>query len=175
MGLLDSLKDRFSANLKFTRLSFMTQPHEIITFCQGLTPAERSSVIKGIESQFRWHSVAQVAQAMFPSYNYGSGVSAEALDMVKGGQISGGMELMRMQNQAVAQPGWGMMPAQQAALSFAWMVLKEIEQRETALAYGAPPADQQSEVQDASDTTYCTYCGTRRKPGRYCINCGARF
>jgi hypothetical protein len=140
-----------------------------------LTPAERSSVIKGIESQFRWHSVAQVAQAMFPSYNYGSGVSAEALDMVKGGQISGGMELMRMQNQAVAQPGWGMMPAQQAALSFAWMVLKEIEQRETALAYGAPPADQQSEVQDASDTTYCTYCGTRRKPGRYCINCGARF
>jgi hypothetical protein len=129
MRLLKLLKDRVSTNLQLTRLSFMTQPHEIIAFCQGLTPAERASITKGIESQFKWQSVAQVAQAMFPTYNAGSGVSAEALDMVKGGQISGGLELMRMENQAAAQPNWGMMPAQQAALSFAWMVLKRMEQR----------------------------------------------
>jgi hypothetical protein len=129
MKLLKLLKDRVSTNLQLTRLSFMTQPYEIIAFCQGLTPAERAGITKGIESQFKWQSVAQVAQAMFPTYNSGSGVSAEALDMVKGGQISGGLELMRMENQAAAQPNWGMMPAQQAALSFAWMVLKGMEQR----------------------------------------------
>jgi hypothetical protein len=49
--------------------------------------------------------------------------------MVKSGQISGGLELMRMENQTAAQPNWGMLPAQQAALSFAWMVLKGMEQR----------------------------------------------
>jgi hypothetical protein len=84
MGLFDSLKNRVSANLKLTHLSFMTQQHEIVAFCQSLTQAERTVIIKGIESQFKWQSVAQIAQAVFPSYNPGSGVSAEALDMVKG-------------------------------------------------------------------------------------------
>ena len=175
MGLLDSLKDRFSANLKFTRLSFMTQPHEIVAFCQSLTAAERAVVIKGIESQFKWQSVAQVAQAMFPTYSYGSGVSAEALDMVKGGQISGGVELMRMENQAASQPNWGMMPAQQAALSFAWMVLKGLDQREAAPDYKASPVTSPDDPAGATDAAFCSSCGMRRNTGRYCTNCGARF
>lgn len=175
MGLLDSLKDRFSANLKLTRLSFMTHPQEIIAFCEALTPAERTAIVRGIESQFRWQSVAQVAQAMFPSYNYGSGVSAEALDMVKAGQVSGGVELMRMQNQAAPQPNWGMMPAQQAALSFAWIVLKGMEQHEAALAGNAAAAGASRETTVSTDARFCTSCGARRNPGRYCINCGARF
>jgi hypothetical protein len=128
MGLFKLLKDKVSTNLQLMHLSFMTQPYEIMAFCQGLTPAERTCIIKGIESQFKWQSVAQVAQAMFPTYSSGSGVSAEALDMVKSGQISGGLELMRMENQTAAQPQWGLMPAQQATLSFAWMVLKKMEQ-----------------------------------------------
>jgi hypothetical protein len=175
MGFLDSLKDRFSANLKLTRLSFMTQQHEIVAFCQGLTPAERARIIKGIESQFRWQSVAQVAQAMFPSYSYGNGVSAEALDMVKSGQIDGGLELMRIENQAAAQPNWGMMPVQQAALSFAWMVLQGIEQREAALAYHARSEAVHGATAGAADAPCCASCGTRRSPGRYCTNCGTHF
>ena len=174
MGLLDSLKDRFSANLKLTQLSFMTQPHEIAAFCERLTPAERLAIIKGIENQFKWQSVAQTAQAMFPSYYHGSGVSAEALDMVRSGQISGGLELMRMENQAAPQPNWGMMPAQQAALSFAWTVLKGMEQREAASGYNAPPSIE-NDPPGESDAAFCTSCGTRRKLGRYCTNCGARF
>jgi hypothetical protein len=165
------LKDRLSANLKLTRLSFMTQQHEIIVFCQGLSPADRAEIIKGIESQFKWQPLAQLAQAMFPSYNYGTGGSPEALDMVKGGQISGGLELMRIENQAAQQPSWGMMPTQQAVLSFAWMVLKGIEQRESALAYHAPKAA----MDGAADSVFCASCGKRRSPGRYCANCGARF
>ena len=133
MGLLDSLKDRVSSNLKFTRVTLMTQQHEIIAFCQSLTPAERGNIIKGIESHFKWQSVASVAQAMFPVQSYSGGVSAEALDMVTHGQVSGGLELMRQQNYVAAQPAWGMMPQQQAALSFAWMVLKGMEQREPIL------------------------------------------
>lgn len=140
MGLFDSLKDRLAANLKLTRLSFMTQQHEIVAFCQGLTPDERAGIIKGIETQIKWQSLASVAQAMFPSFGSGGGVSAEALDMVKGGQISGGLELMRIENQAAAQRNRGMMPAQQAALSFAWMVLKGMEQREAALPEDGPGA-----------------------------------
>jgi hypothetical protein len=174
MGLLDSLKDRFSANLKLTQLSFMTHPQQIVAFCEGLAPAERSAILKGIESQFKWQSVAQIAQAMFPSYNYGSGVSAEALDMVKAGQVSGGVELMRMQNQGAPQPNWGMMPAQQAALSFAWIVLKGMEQHEAALAGKAAAAGARGEISD-SEARFCTSCGAARNPGRYCIQCGARF
>jgi hypothetical protein len=130
--------------------------------------------LKGIESQFKWQSVAQIAQAMFPSYNYGSGVSAEALDMVKAGQVSGGVELMRMQNQGAPQPNWGMMPAQQAALSFAWIVLKGMEQHEAALAGKAAAAGARGGISD-SEARFCTSCGAARNPGRYCIQCGARF
>jgi hypothetical protein len=124
MGLFDTLKEKVSTNLKLTRVSFMTQQHEIYTFCQSQTPAERAALIKGIEGQFKWQSVAQIAQAMFPSYSSGGGPSAEVLDMVKAGHINAGLEMMRIDNQATAQPNWGMLPAQQAALSFAWMVLK---------------------------------------------------
>ena len=173
MGLLDSLKGRLSANLKLTRLSFMTQPHDIMAFCQNLSPAKRAAIVKGIESQFKWQSVAQVAQGMFPSYNYG--VSAEALDMVKGGQISGGLELMRTENQAPAQGNWGMMPAQQAALSFAWMVLKRIEQRDAALAHYVPAAAVHAATAGAAGEGFCASCGARRSLGRYCANCGARY
>jgi hypothetical protein len=177
LGLLDSFKNRLSSNLKLTRLSFMTQQHEIIGYCQGLTQAERAAILHGIESQFKWQSVAQVAQAMFPSYNYGGGVSAEALDMVKGGQISGGIELMRQENQAVTQPQWGgMTPAQQAALSFAWMILKGMELREAADSQHpsvAPRAGTPSA--GPPDAAFCVACGTHRSSGRYCTNCGARF
>lgn len=164
MGLFDSLKDRLSANLKLTRLSFMTQPHDIIAFCQGLTPVERASIMKGIESQFKWQSVAQVAQAMFPSYSYGGGVSAEALDMVKSGQVSGGAELMRMENQAATQQQWGMLPVQQASLSFAWTVLRGIEQRETVLDHHSLTEAVHGATASAARDAFCTSCGATPPP-----------
>jgi len=173
MGLLDSLKDRAASNLKFTRLTFMNQQNEIIAFCQSLTPNDRVNIIKGIESHFKWQSVASVAQALFPAQSYGGGVSAESLDMVTHGQIGGGLELMRQENQvAPQQTAWGMMPQQQAALSFAWLVLKGMEQRESLLRQspattatsGRPP-----------NSAFCTSCGLKRCPGLYCVHCGARF
>jgi hypothetical protein len=173
MGLLDSMKDRFSANLKLTRLAHMTQSHEIIAFCRSLTADERARIIAGIESQFKWQSVSQVAQALFPSYNYGAGVSAEALDMVKSGQISGGLELMRWENQPAMQQQWGFTPAQQASLSFAWTVLKAIEQSASAASYQAAAAS--GAPANTGDAIFCTSCGARRAPGLYCSNCGTRF
>lgn len=101
----------------------MTNPRDIVTFCQGMENAERTEMIKGIESQFKWQSVAQVAQMMYPSYTSGGLVSEEALDMVKSGQISGGLELMRLQNQTTQSPSFGMTTSQQAALAFAWLIL----------------------------------------------------
>jgi hypothetical protein len=176
MGLIDALKDRFSANLKLTRLSFMSQPQQIVTFCRALTPAERTAILRGIESQFKWQSVARVAQAMFPSYTSGSGVSAEALDMVQAGHVSAGVELMRMQNQAAPPLNWGMLPAQQAALSFAWIVLKGLEQHEAApaghaAAEGAPSTRRRS----PTHARHCASCGARKNPGLYCVQCGTRF
>lgn len=174
MGLLDSMKDRFSANLKLTRLAYMTQSHEIIAFCQTLTADERARIIAGIESQFKWQSVSQVAQALFPSYSYGGGVSAEALDMVKSGQVSGGVELMRWENQPALQQQWGFTPAQQASLSFAWTVLKAIEQGARAPRYQTA-ASGSGTATNSGDANFCASCGAHRKPGLYCSNCGSRF
>jgi hypothetical protein len=150
------MKNRLSTNLKFTSLSFMTNQQEILTFCQSLTPVERADMVKNIESHFQWQSVAQLAQAMYPTY-YAGGVSAEALDMVKSGQVTGGVELMHWQNQGAMQPNWGGMPAQNAALGFAWMVLKAMDQ------------------QQASGNAFCTSCGARRSADRFCTNCGMAF
>jgi hypothetical protein len=129
MGLFDAVKQKLSTNLQLTRQSFMTGPQQIVAFCRGVDAASRSDMIRAIESQFKWQSVAQLAQAMFPAYGSGSHVSEEALDMVKGGQISGGLELMRMENQSFSTANPGMTPAQQAALTFAWIVLTGMEKR----------------------------------------------
>ena len=80
----------------------MTNPNELVAYCQAMRPSERTEIIKGIETQFKWQSIAQVAKAMFPSHISGGYVSEEALDMVKSGQVGGGVELMRWQNQTAA-------------------------------------------------------------------------
>jgi membrane protease subunit (stomatin/prohibitin family) len=156
LGIFDSLKNRLSTNLKFTSLSLMTNQQEILNLCRSLTPVERADIVKNIESHFQWQSVAQFAQAMYPAY-YSGGVSEEALDMVKSGQVAGGVELMRWQNQGAMQANWGMMPAQNAALGFAWMVLKAMDQHQS------------------SGNAFCTSCGARRSDNRFCTNCGAAF
>jgi membrane protease subunit (stomatin/prohibitin family) len=101
-------------------------------------------------------------------------VSAEALDMVKSGQISGGLELMRWENQPAMQQQWGFTPAQQASLSFAWTVLKAIEQSASAAIYQAAARATGAPV-NTGDTNFCTSCGARRAPGLYCSNCGHAF
>jgi hypothetical protein len=124
MGLFDQMKQRLSANWKYTQLSFMTDPRQIVAFCEKLSPEERGQVKQAIESAFRWQPVAQVAQAMFPALaGSTAGVSADALDLVRGGFVSGGVELMGMQ-QTAASPQLGLTPQQQAALSLAWLVLR---------------------------------------------------
>jgi hypothetical protein len=128
MSFFDSVKNRLATNWKFTKLSLQTQPAEIARLCMEMTPAERTSTIKTIESTFRWQSVAQVAQAFFPAYNSGGGDAAAAADLAKGGFVSGAVDMMRMQNQAAPQAvAGGMLPVQQAALSYAWVVLKSLE------------------------------------------------
>ena len=169
MGLLDSPKNRVSANFKLTQLSFMTHPAQIVAFCQGLAPDERAAVMKGIDSAFKWQPVAQIAQAMFPTY-YSGGVSEEALDLVKGGQVSGGVELMRQQNQYTAPPSFGFTPAQQAALSFAWVVLNALNQPATGAAAAA------SVRASGPANGFCSQCGKPVESGsRYCPGCGSRL
>jgi len=129
MGFLNSLKKRVSLNLKLTRLSFMSAP-EIIAFCQSQTQAERVALVQGIESQLKWQGVLQVSQVMFATNSVGGGVSSEALDMVKDGQIYGGLALMNQENQISGRTQWGMAPGQSGALNFALMVLKGIEMHE---------------------------------------------
>ncbi len=166
MGLLDSVKNRLSANLKLTQISYMSHPAQIVAFCQGLAPDERTAIMNGIDSAFKWQPVAQIAQAMFPSY-YSGGVSAEALDLVKGGQVSGGIELMRQQNQYYAPPSYGFTPAQQASLSFAWVVLNALNQQ----AGAAPPARP-----GAPANHFCSQCGKPIDSGaRFCTHCGSRL
>jgi hypothetical protein len=87
------------------------------------------------------------------------------------GQVSGGLELMRQENQVAAQPAWHMMPQQQATLSFAWMVLKGMEQRESFAQQSPAVADSAG----PSNAAFCASCGTRRSSGLHCTNCGARF
>jgi hypothetical protein len=71
MAVLDSFKDRGLSNLTFTRLTFMTQQHQIIAVCQSLTPSERANIINGIASTLKWRSVASVAHTLFPAPSYG--------------------------------------------------------------------------------------------------------
>ena len=125
MGLFNQITQRLSVNWKYTQLTFMTDPRQIVAFCEKLSPAERGQVKQAIESAFRWQPVAQVAQAMFPALagSTAGGVSADALDLVRGGFVSGGVELMGMQ-QTAASPQLGLTPQQQAALSLAWLVLR---------------------------------------------------
>jgi membrane protease subunit (stomatin/prohibitin family) len=93
--------------------------------------------------------------------------------MVKSGQLRGGLELMRWENQPAMQQQWGFTPAQQASLSFAWTVLKAIEQSASAAYQTAASASGAPEY--TGDANFCTSCGAHRAPGLYCSNCGARF
>src|SRR5678816_2064106 len=103
MGFFDRVMDRVSSNVRLTQLSWMTQPDQIIAFCRGVSAAERAALIKGIEGQFRWQSVALIARAILPSSAYGAYVSDEALGMAIGGQVDGALDLMRMENPATPQ------------------------------------------------------------------------
>jgi hypothetical protein len=128
MGIFDRIKNRLSNNFKSTQLMYMTQPAQIVAFCKNLTPAEREGVRKAIESAFKWQPVAQIAQAIFPMLTAPRhGVSAEAMDLINGGFISGGVDLMAMQNQRPASPQFGITGQQQASLSFAWWVLQQFD------------------------------------------------
>ena len=175
MGLMDSLKHRLSTNMKVTQLMFMTQPMAIVQFCRGLNREDRAGVLKGIESAFKWQPVAQIAQALFPAQQ-SSNVAADAADLAKGGFISGAVDLMGMQSQSV-QPQYGMTAAQQAALSYAWTVLKSIEQQD---GISRSPQVAQMEMQDpgepAGGALYCSRCGTKRPEGaNFCNRCGSRY
>jgi hypothetical protein len=156
--MFDSLKNRVSANVKVTQLSYMMHPDQIVTFCRALPPDDRAAVMKGIESTFKWMPVAQIAQSMFPSY-YSGGVSPEALDLVMGGQVQGGVDLMRQQNQYTPPPMYGFTAANQAALSFAWVVLNALQDQ------GRP-----------SPARFCAQCGRALETGaRFCGGCGSRL
>jgi hypothetical protein len=176
MGLFDSVKNRISSNVKLMQLSSMVRQDQITAFCQTLTTEERATILKGIEGQFKWQPVAQIAQALFPAQS--QGVSAEAHDMVLAGQVEGGLELMRMQNASV-QPQFGMTPYQQAALSYAWTVLKAMDQRD-AMAAAVTRQQHASAMAPPAATSdparFCTSCGARREAsGRFCGQCGAPF
>jgi hypothetical protein len=164
VGLLNALKNRVSTNLKVTQLSYMSHPSQIAAFCRALPPDEQAAVMKGIEGAFKWLPVAQIAQSMFPAY-YSGGVSPEALDLVMGGQVSGGIELMRQQNQYVAPPSYGFTPAQQASLSFAWVLLNALKQA---------GSNQPSPMARGPDDR-CAHCGKSLEPSaKFCSGCGAR-
>jgi hypothetical protein len=129
MGLLQKAATRLATNFKSTQLSFMTQPAQIVAFCRALAPREREAVAKAIESAFRWQPVAQVAQAMYPMLAAPQpGVSDDAMDLIRGGFVGGGVDLMAMQNQASAAPQFGLTAQQQAALGLAWLVLQRLPQ-----------------------------------------------
>ncbi len=170
MSLFDQVKNRLATNLKYTQLTLMTQPAQIVAFCQKLTPDERAGVRKGIESAFRWQPVAQIAQAMYPMLAAPHhGVSAEAMDLAKGGLVDGAVELMAMQNQPPPTPQFGMTSQQQATLAFAWAVLQRLE----APAAAAPPTAGAA-ARTPSDVRFCSSCGTRTQPGaRFCSACGS--
>lgn len=136
MGFLDSVKNRLALNLKLTKISFMVNRNDIVQACQAMSKDERAGALKSIEDMFRWQPIAQIAGAFFPNY-YSSGVSDEALDLVKGSYVQGGVDLMRSQSQPI-QPQYGMLPIQQAAFSFAWLVLKALEQRDATAALPPP-------------------------------------
>jgi hypothetical protein len=165
------------ANLRVTQLSYLTTPQQIATTCAGWNADERAEVLRGIESTFRWAPVAQVAQSLFaPYFQQGGGVSPEATDMVIHGQIEGGLELMRQQNSPTPQASWGLTSGQQAALSYAWMVLKASEQRDLAghsVSTASPTRHATDDVRTVA-AHFCSQCGARAEHGaRFCSSCGA--
>jgi hypothetical protein len=175
MGLMDRMK----ANCRVTQLSWMTFPQQIAAACQSWSPEERAAVLRGIESTFKWAPVAQIAQGMFAQYFQPSGgVSPESVDMVIHGQVEGGLALMRQENQQQASTmQWGLTPAQQAALSYAWTVLKAMEQREmmgpTARAAAAAAPEGPAAESTGAAPNFCSQCGSRVEAGaRFCARCG---
>jgi hypothetical protein len=175
MGFMDRIK----SNVRVQRLSFMTSAPAIVAFCQGLDPSERAEAIRGIESMFKWQPVAQIAQGLFSSYSAPHGVSADAKDLVMGGYVSAGVELMAMQNQAQAPPPqFGMLPMQQVALSYAWTVLKALEQQSSQpLPFAAPAASARAHAPTATapqpSRRFCTRCGAAASgSARFCGACG---
>jgi hypothetical protein len=175
MSLLDSFKNRIAVNLKITRMSFMTRPDEILQYCLGFTQEERQAALRNIESQFKWQPVAQMAQALYPTLFGGyKGVSSEAMDLVQGGYVDAGVKLMAMENQAPVAPPMGMLPIQQSALSFAWVVLGALEQTSAAPMSRAAAASQSGTAQVSS---YCGSCGAAAydSSARFCQNCGAEL
>jgi membrane protease subunit (stomatin/prohibitin family) len=127
----------------------MTSQGEIMMYCRALEPAERPGIMQGIESMFKWQPVVQMAQGLFSSYFTPSGgVSDDAKDLIKGGYVDAGVELMRLENQPqVSQMQLGMTPMQQMALCY---------------ACDAP--------------AYCSQCGTKTKAGGlFCTKCGSRL
>jgi NADH pyrophosphatase NudC (nudix superfamily) len=174
MGVFDSMKNRIALNLKVTKMSFMTHPGSIVEYCQTFTPEERLLALKNIDAQFRWQPIAQMAQALYPAlWGPHGGVSAEALDLVRGGQVDAGLKLMSIENQAPVAPNMGMLPMQQSALSFAWVVLKALEQREAATksSYAASVSGSFARSQQAS---FCPSCGSQQQGNdRFCRNCGS--
>ena len=177
MGFLDSVKNRLALNLKLTKISFMVNRNDIVQACQAMSKDERAGALNSIEGMFRWQPIAQIAGALFPNY-YSSGVSDEALDLVRGGYVQGGVDLMRSQSQPI-QPQYGMLPIQQAALSFAWLVLKAFDQRDATAALPPPlrvPPPPFPGTAPPTEAKFCSACGTPRFPGgRFCGNCGAPF
>lgn len=175
MGLMDQIKNRLTTNWKLQRLSLMSTQAEILMYCRDLDPAERTSVMHGIESQFKWQPVAQVAQGLFSSYFTPSGgVSDDARDLIKGGYVDAGVELMRLENQPqVSQMQLGMTPLQQMALSYAWTVLRMLEQERAAATEGPAQAVTAS---PGDAPAYCSQCGAKTKTGAlFCTKCGSRL
>lgn len=176
MGLFDQVKNRLATNFKFTQLTFMAQPAQIIAFCQKLTPEERAGVLKGIESAFRWQPVAQIAQAMYPMFAAPHhGVSDDAMDLIHGGFVSGGVELMAIQNQVPPTPQLGLTAQQQSALAFAWLVLRRLEGGGMPVAGPATESSTPSSPAP-SEVRFCSGCGTRTQVGAaFCSSCGRRL
>jgi hypothetical protein len=175
MGLLNSFKERLSLNLKVTKLSFMTNPNDILQYCQAFTPGERSLALKNIESQFKWQPIAKIAQAMYPTL-YGShgGVSADAMDLIQGGYVEAGVKLMGIENQPPVAPNFGMLPIQQCALSFAWVALNAMQQRDAVLTSSSASLRGSAPLHTAS-YGFCSSCGSPRELGAYfCTRCGQR-
>jgi hypothetical protein len=78
MSLFECLKDKLATNLKVSRLSLMTDRPEIVRYCEDLNASERTAVLNAIETQFKWESIAETAQATFSS----SGLNLQAMRQV---------------------------------------------------------------------------------------------
>jgi hypothetical protein len=92
------------------------------------------------------------------------GVSDDAMDLIHGGFISGGVDLIAMQNQAPPPPQFGLTGQQQAALSFAWLVLQRLQQRGTTVGVRAVEMAK-ADASASAGARFCTVCGLRSRPG----------